>query len=166
MPAFNLRRYTPPKKAQLSPSLSPSMKQNLFFFFEGLYWLVYLSIFPSGRLWFSSRTRSIKLAKSSMAAKNIDNIDNTQSQGPDNSIHGSNNPILAVSIEGSVNPSISRDQESNQSPDATQKPYTTHQKLTLVGMCCAYLFSMMSFSVIAPFFPLEVRIILTTPSGP
>ena len=108
-----------------------------------------------------------------MAANHHDNI---QYQGPGVSIQGSNNPTpsspeseskklqqtSAVSIEGSVNPSMPGDQESNQSSDATQKPYTAHQKLTFVGMCCAYLFSMMSFSVIAPFFPLEVRIILTS----
>ena len=74
-------------------------------------------------------------------------------------------PLPPPPSSGSINPDLTVYQddedlhpqpgdEQSQANKAIFKNAT--QKLTFISMCLAYLTSMMSFSIIAPFFPLEV----------
>ena len=50
-------------------------------------------------------------------------------------------------------------QNESDEEEKKSKPLTLNQKLTFAGIAAMYLTSMMSFSVLAPFFPYEVSVI-------
>lgn len=58
------------------------------------------------------------------------------------------------SINSTADPQSESDEEEKK-----PKPLTLNQKLTFAGIAAMYLTSMMSFSVLAPFFPYEVSVI-------
>ncbi|XP_072042155.1 MFS-type transporter SLC18B1-like [Amphiura filiformis] len=62
--------------------------------------------------------------------------------------------VPIIGHDGSINPPTD-EQDSNQTQQ--QSSFTNYQKLTFIAMCCTYLSSMMSFSIIAPFFPTEAE---------